>query len=83
MVDLTRVPAAPAPDGYTANFDDPETKHREAGMIISIVGMVLSTAFILLRVYTKTYLARLWGIDDVAMILAWVWLIYQKRGIYC
>ncbi|KAI5367842.1 hypothetical protein Slin15195_G029750 [Septoria linicola] len=72
MSDLTKVPAASAPDGYKANFDDPETRHREAGMIISVVGMVLSTAFILLRVYTKTYLARLWGIDDVAMIVAWM-----------
>ena len=70
--DLSKVPAATAPEGYTVNFDDPQTTQRNVGMIISIVGMALSTLFILLRVYTKAYLARLWGIDDVAMVLAWV-----------
>lgn len=70
--DLSKVPAATAPAGYTVNFDHPRTTYRDVGMIISIVGMALSTLFILLRVYTKAYLARLLGIDDVAMIFAWV-----------
>ncbi|KXT08850.1 hypothetical protein AC579_1482, partial [Pseudocercospora musae] len=70
--DLSHVPAAAAPPGYEVDFSNPKTKHNGAGIIISIVGMVLSTLFILLRVYTKTFLARMFGIDDIAMVLAWL-----------
>lgn len=58
------VPAATPPPGYTQNFDNPETKHTTAGIVISIVGMVITTLFLALRVYTKAFLAHIFGVDD-------------------
>ncbi|KAK4504900.1 hypothetical protein PRZ48_002863 [Zasmidium cellare] len=67
---LADLPAATAPPRYTQDLiNPPETKHISAGITISIVGMVISTLFILLRVYTKTRLARTFGIDDMCSIL--------------
>lgn len=70
--DMNSIPAASPPVGITANFDDPQTNHNAAGIIISLVGMALSAIFILLRLYTKIFITSLFGIDDVAMVLAWV-----------
>ncbi|KAF2168178.1 hypothetical protein M409DRAFT_21622 [Zasmidium cellare ATCC 36951] len=70
---LADLPAATAPPGYTQDLiNPPETKHINAGITISIVGMVVSTLFIILRVYTKAHLARNFGVDDVAMLFAWM-----------
>lgn len=66
MADL---PAATPPPGFTQDLENPpELKHINAGITISIVGMVVSTLFILLRVYTKAYLSHIFGIDDGAVL---------------
>lgn len=62
---LADLPAATAPPGYTQNLvHPPETKHINAGITLSIVGMTISTLSILLRVYTKAYLSQTFGVDD-------------------
>ncbi|CAK3852960.1 integral membrane [Lecanosticta acicola] len=66
------VPASTVLSGYTQNFADPMSKHNTAGIVISVVGMVITTLFMLLRLYTKAFLAHIFGIDDVALTIAWM-----------
>lgn len=58
------IPAAAPPAGVVANFTDPETSHRELGIALTSVGMALMSTIMILRVYTKTVLISLFGIDD-------------------
>ncbi|PIA99847.1 hypothetical protein CB0940_02398 [Cercospora beticola] len=71
-VDLSTTAAMPAPEGYTANLENPVTQHRDAGVVLAILGMVVSTAFLSLRIYTRAFASRRWGIDDAAIVVAWM-----------
>ncbi|USW58983.1 hypothetical protein Slin15195_G123020 [Septoria linicola] len=70
--DLAHTPATSAPPGMVSNLENPTTKNTSPGMVLSIFGMCLATLFLMVRVYTKAFLARLFGIDDVALIISWV-----------
>ncbi|KXT09774.1 hypothetical protein AC579_6149 [Pseudocercospora musae] len=70
--DPAHIPAASAPPGFTSNLDDPVTKDTTAGIVLAIAGMAISTTFLLIRIYTKAILARIFGIDDVLLIIAWM-----------
>lgn len=70
--DLAHTPAASAPPGYTSNLVDPVTKNNTPGIVLAIVGMIISTAFLAMRIYTKAVLARIFGVDDILLILSWV-----------
>lgn len=61
---MSSTPAAAPPAGVVANFTDPETSHRELGIALTSVGMALMSTIMILRVYTKTVLISLFGIDD-------------------
>ncbi|CAK3920277.1 hypothetical protein AC579_6149 [Lecanosticta acicola] len=69
--DLNHTPAASAPPGFTSNLIDPVRKEVLPGITLAIVGMVISTAFLAMRVYTKAFLARIFGLDDILLIISW------------
>ncbi|KAF2206517.1 hypothetical protein CERZMDRAFT_21667, partial [Cercospora zeae-maydis SCOH1-5] len=64
----------PAPGGYTPNLDNPTimTLHRNVAMVLAIIGMVVSTVFISLRIYTRAFVSRRRAFDDAAIVLAWM-----------
>ena len=74
QVDLANTPAASAPPGMASNLENPQTKPTQAGIVLAILGMCVATLFLIVRVYTKAVLARLFGLDDVLLILSWVCL---------
>ncbi|KAF2803590.1 uncharacterized protein BDZ99DRAFT_427008, partial [Mytilinidion resinicola] len=61
----------PAPTGYVVNFDHPQRKGEVAGYWVFGVGMVLSFSFLSMRIYTKTVLARMFGLEDACLCIAW------------
>lgn len=65
------LPAADPPPGYTRNMADPDIQDYHAGLWIGAVGIVLSTLFLVLRIYTKLFLTKVFGVDDWSLILAW------------
>ncbi|KAM3422665.1 hypothetical protein BST61_g153 [Cercospora zeina] len=72
--DPNMVAAAPAHEGYTPNPDHPMvmTQHRDVEMVLAIIGMIVSTGFMSLRLYTRAFISRRWGVDDAATLLAWM-----------
>lgn len=51
------------PPGITPNFENPETKAPQ--LISVVVGFLTVTSFfVLLRVYTRIYISKAFGIDD-------------------
>ncbi|KAI7549651.1 hypothetical protein KC331_g3672 [Hortaea werneckii] len=62
-------PAAQPPPSYASGSDGPEIKGVTAGHWLDSVGLVLTTLFLGLRIYTKTAISRIFGVDDVCMIL--------------
>jgi hypothetical protein len=62
-LDFSKIPVQPAPLGVTSNFVDP---HTIAGVVTatSAVFIVLSTAFVVLRVYTRLVLVHIFGVGD-------------------
>ncbi|KAF2164259.1 hypothetical protein M409DRAFT_25602 [Zasmidium cellare ATCC 36951] len=71
--DPNRTPAAPAPPGFTSNLSKGKmTKDTDSSIAIAIVGMLISTTFFIIRIYTKAVLAKLFGVDDVLLIIAWI-----------
>ncbi|EME80791.1 uncharacterized protein MYCFIDRAFT_110181, partial [Pseudocercospora fijiensis CIRAD86] len=77
------IPAASAPPGLTNNLIDPLTKDTTAGIVLAIAGMAISTTFLLIRIYTKAFLARIFGIDDVLLIVSWMMsLVVQITIVY-
>lgn len=53
----------PPPPGVTANIDDPVRKGRQV-LVLSGVGMALSTLFLVMRIYTKVRINRSFGSED-------------------
>lgn len=62
-------PAAQPPPSYASGSDGPEIKGVTAGHWLDSVGLVLTTLFLGLRIYTKTAISRIFGVDDVCMIV--------------
>ncbi|KAI7159474.1 hypothetical protein KC349_g4108 [Hortaea werneckii] len=62
-------PAAQPPPSYASSSDGPEIKGVTAGHWLDSVGLVLTTLFLGLRIYTKTAISKIFGVDDVCMIL--------------
>lgn len=53
----------PPPPGVTQNFVNPERKGEEI-YYLGIVGMIFSTLFLILRIYTKLRINRQFGSED-------------------
>ncbi|KAM3088643.1 hypothetical protein ACMFMG_000279 [Clarireedia jacksonii] len=72
MVTTTLIAAMPAPEGYVVDFANPQRHGDVAGYWVFGVGLVLSFAFLAMRVYTKIFVARSFVTEDVCFILAWI-----------
>lgn len=57
-------PIFPAPPGYMVNLTNPQRSGQAANFWIGIVGMIVAAAFLGIRVYTKTILAKRFAADD-------------------
>lgn len=61
----------PPPPGVTPNFTNPVV--RTFGLYpLSIIFTVLSTICLTLRLYTKAHIIRIFGWEDVVVILGWM-----------
>ncbi|KAI7199854.1 hypothetical protein KC316_g8596 [Hortaea werneckii] len=76
-------PAAQPPPSYASGSDGPEIKGVTAGHWLDSVGLVLTTLFLGLRIYTKTAISRIFGVDDVCMILAWCFAVAIHGLLIC
>lgn len=76
-------PAAPAPHGYEHNLKDPQTQGIVAGCWVGIVGTVVASLSLALRIYTKAVLAKIFGWDDVALVVAWAVALAVQIIILC
>jgi hypothetical protein len=65
---------APPPPGVTPNFDNPP-KSTPAEPAVIYIFMALSTLFLLMRVYTRAYINKIFQIEDAILIVAWVFAI--------
>lgn len=55
--------AIPPPPGVTPNFVNPEHKGKEI-IVLGILGIVCSTLFLLMRIYTKIRINRSFKSED-------------------
>lgn len=56
------------------NYKDPETQ-GSALLTVNAVFLALVTTFVVLRIYTRVYLKRWFGLDDVFIIIAYVFTV--------
>ena len=75
--------AAPAPAGYHVNTQNPQVKGLELGLWVGVAGLVISTIFSMMRVYTRALLARIFGIEDACMLLSWASATSVQALIIC
>lgn len=54
----------PPPPGVTPNFDHPERRLDVTLYIVSSVGMAICTLCLAMRVYTKQWIKKAFGIED-------------------
>ncbi|RWA04998.1 hypothetical protein EKO27_g10103 [Xylaria grammica] len=81
-------PALKPPDGVEPNFDNPPNRN---GLVLSvtIVLVVLTTTFVLTRLYSKLIVARKIYIEDILALLAFgsyigaVWTILRALSLRC
>lgn len=60
---MAQMGAIPPPPGVTPNFVNPDHKGGEV-LTLGILGMVCSTLFLLLRIYTKIFINRSFKSED-------------------
>lgn len=63
MADLSK-PILPPPPGYIVDLDNPQRRGQNLIPWIGIVGLVIATALLIVRVYTKAVLAKKITSDD-------------------
>ena len=54
------------------NYENPETRGPEL-IIVNSVFLAFATVFIGMRLYTRIFVKKWFGLDDVFIILAYVW----------
>lgn len=59
-----QVALLPAPPGYVVDFDHPQRRGLPAGYWICGVGLLLSSSFLAMRVYTKLRLSKDFKLED-------------------
>ncbi|KAL2828321.1 hypothetical protein BJY01DRAFT_240953 [Aspergillus pseudoustus] len=78
----TNIPSVvPPPPGVTPNPDNPHARFKSANVIIAAVGISLCTVSLAMRIYTKALLLHRFWLDDVFIILAWVFSIATQSTI--
>jgi hypothetical protein len=63
MVDLDK-PIVPAPAGYVVDHANPQRRGEALITWVGIVGMVVATALMIIRAYTKVVLVKKLSSDD-------------------
>lgn len=63
MIDLSK-PIVPAPLGYLVDLQNPQRRGEALITWVGIIGMVIATALLLVRVYTKVVLVKKISADD-------------------
>lgn len=62
-LDLTQVPAAMPPPGVMPNFDNPHSLKGEL-LIINVVFTTLTAIFVAIRLYSRGFISKQFGLDD-------------------
>ncbi|TGZ79979.1 hypothetical protein EX30DRAFT_364784 [Ascodesmis nigricans] len=75
---LGRIPAQPPPPGVTPNFDNP-VWNGQGAILSTCICIVLSSIFVILRLYTRIWITRAAGFEDA--MLAFSWLITLGVGV--
>jgi len=57
-------PIFPAPPGYFVDLDNPQRTGEAANFWVGTLGMIVAAIFMVIRVYTKTRLAKNFTPDD-------------------
>ena len=71
MASAEIVGAMPPPAGVTPDFSGRRTELQDKTIVIFSVMTALSSVFILLRVYTRVFLVKTFGLDDCKFCLSW------------
>lgn len=58
----------------TPNYVNPERRGPTATIVVSVL-LALVTLILIVRVYTRVRISRGFGLDDVLIIFAYVWLV--------
>lgn len=66
---------AQAPPGYTINLVNPEYIGHQL-IVCAVITAGLSGIFLVLRLYTRKFLAQGLGWDDFCIVCAWVCSLY-------
>lgn len=61
----------PAPAGYDVDFAHPMRTGNVAGYWVTGIGILLSTSFLMMRLYTKIFIIKAFSIDDVTLIMSY------------
>lgn len=62
-MDLAKIPLLPPPPGVTPNFVNPESRCSVL-IIVSTICLALLLLFVTLRLYSRIWIARAFGLDD-------------------
>ena len=62
----------PPPPGVTPNFDNPSASIANRMILAAAIAPAVSLPFLLLRLYTSSFIVRRWHKDDVFIILGFV-----------
>ncbi|KAI9824923.1 MAG: hypothetical protein M1832_001528 [Thelocarpon impressellum] len=80
------VAAAPPPPGVVPNFENPMLNLGPTAPLCVFL-MCTATLLVLLRLYTKAKIVRVYGLEDVAVLLAWIFcvvnasiILYQNQN---
>ncbi|KAI9810235.1 MAG: hypothetical protein M1827_006369 [Pycnora praestabilis] len=66
--------ASPPPPGVNPHYEDPEY-NAQILVILCSLGAALATIFWAVRIYTKLFIVRLFGTEDVCITIAWMCVI--------
>lgn len=62
----------PPPPGYVVNFESPQRQLVIETYTVTVIENILAFLFLSQRIYTRTHLMRLFELEDVFVIIAWV-----------
>ncbi|KAF2641565.1 hypothetical protein P280DRAFT_426256 [Massarina eburnea CBS 473.64] len=74
MSDLNK-PIVPAPVGYVVDLENPQRRGEDIIAWAGIVGMVIATALLIIRAYTKVVLVKKITSDDWCLLMSWIFSI--------
>ena len=75
--------AAPAPAGYDVDLQNPQTRDLLAGLVVGFIGIAISTAFVVLRVYTKAIIVKIFVVEDVCLFVSWILALALQVIVIC